>query len=465
MPPVKPKAFDQTERLVPPKDSSLRGFVPVASERTDFAFPWGIGERIRKWRPGSGVFVRWGPFVLLRTGCFISIALGTLSLLSIITGQSGGALRSVTVSPNDALGLIFMGFAVRMSRLEVHRLTMKIIVRTSRLCLFVLGVASVAGLGVVEFIPTAPLTQGARGTGLATGICYLLIGAHLILKRSVFENRIHSTMTVLVWSYLGSCWISLLLSKVQLLSTPEVLRIEVLPLAVISAIWIGLAFASRIPRMMRVFSKGGPEAQAARLLFPFAFVIPLVLAVLRHRAESMALLNADLGLLLHVMFSAGSMMLMIIWNANRISAASRLRDSAQMGVEEAELHYREILSVMRDPAWIFSAEGDLLFQNAASQSLYPTENMLAGDSNGGRWVLGLAQQRAILSAAILGRHLTNITLYEGCSEKGRQFDVTFLRALPSPPILPRVIILVARASRSADLVVAHGLKAASRTGP
>ena len=458
---VKPTTPDRTERLVPPESGPLPGVIPVAPVPPLLAFLWEVGEMIRKWRSGRAVFGARGPLLLLRIGCFLSIALGTLSLLSIVTGQSQGALRSILVSPNDALGLIFMGFAVRMSRLEVYRLTIKIIVTTSRLCLFVLGVASVAGLGVIEFIPTAPLAQHARGTGLATGICYLLIGAHLILKRSVSENRIHSTMTVLVWSFLGSCWISFLLSSAQLLSSPDMLQIDLLPLAVISAIWIALAFASRIPRMMRVFSNGGPEAQAARLMFPLAFVIPLALAVLRHRAESMALVDADLGLVLHVMFSAGSMLLMIIWNANRVSAASRLRDSAKMAVEEAEKHCREMLGVMSDPAWIFGAEGDLLFQNAASKSLCSSANTLAGNSNRAQLVLGLAQRRAILSAAILGRHLANITLYEGCSEKGRQFDVTFLRALPSQPIPPRVIILVARASGSADLVVSHGLKEAS----
>ena len=98
--------------------------------------PPGLMERLR---------LAWLPW-LLKVSCFVSIALGLLSLLCQFTGQMTVLLRRVLVSPDEALGLIFLGFAVRMSRLEAHRKTIRIIVKTSRVCLLLVGVSAMAGL-------------------------------------------------------------------------------------------------------------------------------------------------------------------------------------------------------------------------------------------------------------------------------------------------------------------------------
>mgnify|MGYP003348281848 CR=1 FL=1 len=65
--------------------------------------PPGLMERLR---------LAWLPW-LLKVSCFVSIALGLLSLLCQFTGQMTVLLRRVLVSPDEALGLIFLGFAVR----------------------------------------------------------------------------------------------------------------------------------------------------------------------------------------------------------------------------------------------------------------------------------------------------------------------------------------------------------------
>lgn len=342
-----------------------------------------------------------------------------------------------------------MGFAVRMSRLEAHRPTIRIIVRTSRVCLLLQGISAVAGTAILQVIPSAASIPLTGDSSLAAGICNLLIGAVLILKSRHPKSRIQSALTVLVGAFLGSCWISLLLFSAGLAPNPAILQIDILPLAITTAICVVLSSATRIPGILKVLSDGGPEAEAARILFPMAFVIPLALAFLRHRAESQGLLQRDLGLLLHVLFSVGSMTLMIVWNANRISSARRILASTKAAIEEVEAQYRDVLAVCLDPVWIFSPEGGLLFQNDAADQYSATEGRVKRISSGPECVLGTAQQGALLSAALFGRKVAELRLYDRVSGNPRVLDVKFLRALVSDRGEPRAVIVVARAIPSA----------------
>lgn len=130
---------------------------------------------------------RYWPALILRVSCFLAIALGILSLLSVWTGQTGGAIGILWVSPEEALGLIFVGFAVRMSRLEAHSRSVRAVVQTSRICLIVVG---------------ASLTVG----GHAVGICYLAIGLSLVSKQRLPHIRVDAVLTALVCTFLSSCW-------------------------------------------------------------------------------------------------------------------------------------------------------------------------------------------------------------------------------------------------------------------
>lgn len=358
---------------------------------------------------------RYWPALILRVSCFLAIALGILSLLSVWTGQTGGAIAVLWVSPEQALGLIFVGFAVRMSRLEAHSRSVRAVVQTSRICLIIVG---------------ASLTAG----GHAVGICYFAIGLSLVCKQRLPHFRVDAVLTALVCTFLSSCWISLLLSRMAMSPVPSLLRVDLIPLAILTAIAYILSTATRAPGVLRVLAQHGPEAEAARVMFPLAFLIPVLLAILRHQAQSAGLLQPDLGLLLHVLMSAGSMFAMIVWNANRIHSAQRIRESTGVVVAEMETQYRDIFAVLRDPVWVFSAEGELEYENGAARQF------MASNGEAG---LGVGQQRAVLSAAMLGRRVKLLELLDRETFAPRSLAIQYLRVLLTPQGEPGTIILVA----------------------
>ena len=177
----------------------------------------------------------------------------------------------------------------------------------------------------------------------------MAIGAILVLRNRLSRSRAGTVLTALVGAYLGSCWVSLVLAWASMVAAPGILRVPFVPLAVLTAICLVLSSATRTPGILQVLAQRGPEAEAARVMFPLAFVIPLALAILRYQAESFGWLQRDLGLLLHVLMSAGSMVTMIVWNANRIQAAKRIRASTDVATEALEVQYRDIFAVLRDP--------------------------------------------------------------------------------------------------------------------
>ena len=369
------------------------------------------------------------PAVALRVSCFLAIALGILSLLIHWTGQAGGILAAILVPPEEALGLIFAGFAVRMSRLEAHSRPVRAVVQTSRVCLTVVGASLAAG-------------------NHAAGVGYLLIGLSLLARQLLPGYRADVALNALGCAFLSACWTSLLLSRAAMSPVPSLLRIDLLPLAVLTAIACILSTATRAPGVLRVLAQRGPEAEAARVMFPLAFLIPVALAILRHHAQRRGLLQPDLGLLIHVLMSAGSMFAMIVWNANRIHLSQRIRESNGVAVADLETQYRDIFAVLRDPVWVFTPEGELDYENGAARQLM---------AHNGERGLGAAQQRAAVSAAMLGRAMKELELTDRETFARRSLEIQYLRALVTPQGEPGTIVLVAHVLPPKELPPLHAL--------
>ena len=398
------------------------------SQEIPIVGPLSVPASLGSQRPESNS--RYWQVLLLRVSCFFSIAFGILSLLSVWTGQTGGAIGVLWVSPEEAMGLIFIGFAVRMSRLEAHRPAIRIVVQTSRVCLLLLGASLVA-------------------SGQAIGACYLAIGLSLLCKHRRPNYRVDAVLTALVCTFLSSCWVALLLSRAATSPVPEFLRVDFVPLAILTAIACVLSTATRAPGMLKVLAQRGPEAEAARVMFPLAFLIPLVLAILRHQAEGRHLLQPDLGLLLHVLLSAGCMAAMIIWNANRIHSAQRVRESTGVAVAEMETQYRNIFAVLRDPVWVFTPEGALEYANNAASQFSP---------------MGSTQQSALLSAAMLGKQVKELDLKDRASGARRTLAIQYCNVLLTPAGEPGSIVLVAHVLPPKYLEPIHSLLRAT-AGP
>ncbi len=378
----------------------------------------------------------------VRIASFLSIGLGVLSLLSLWTGLAAGVLSAVLLPPAQALGLIFLGFAVRMSRLEGDRRTMRVIVQTSRVGLVALGLASVAGTRLLKSVPY-PL----EGSGsVAAGVVFLLTGSALMLRSSRLSHRCYVVATALIATFLGTSWLSILFSSLGLAQVPEVLRLNVALLALLTAVAFILLAAARTPSVLKFLRQSGPEAEAARLLFPLAFALPVCLAVLRQVAEARGLIQTDLGLLLHVLLSSGCMAVMIVWNANRIQSANQVEEAVEAATRELHAQYFELFGALPEPVWVFSSHGHLCYRNDAAREYSPSDGSAATAADGTA-VLGVAQQKALLSAALLGRQVSDLHLRDRYTGELRKLPIQYMRSLRKPRGEPGHVVLVAGAPR------------------
>jgi PAS domain-containing protein len=378
----------------------------------------------------------------VRIASFLSIGLGVLSLLSLWTGLAAGVLSAVLLPPAQALGLIFLGFAVRMSRLEGDRRPVRVIVQTSRIGLVALGLASIAGTRLLKSVPY-PLEGGGS---VAAGVVFLLTGIALMLRNSRVSHRAYVGTTALIATFLAASWLSMLFATLGLAQVPEVLRLNPALLALLTAVASILLAAARTPSVLKFLRQSGPEAEAARLLFPLAFAIPVCLAVLRQVAEGHGLIQTDLGLLLHVLLSSGCMAVMIVWNANRIQSAKQVEEAVDTATRELHAQYFEVFGAMPEPVWVFSSHGHLCYRNDAAREFSPGEGESPAVTDGTA-VLGIAQQKALLSAALLGRQVGDLQLRDRYTGEARQLPIRYMRSLRKPRGEPGHVVLVASAPR------------------
>ena len=378
----------------------------------------------------------------VRLSCFFAIALGMLSIMNIWARLDNTAIRFLLVPPEEALGFIFLGFAVRMTRLEAYRSTIRVVVRTSRVCLLILGASMVLGWRLSD-VPAFGIAGAGASTGLAVGICYFLMGFYLKVRGGQSGGFAYSALSVILFTYLGSCWVSQILYFSGLGSIPRIVMIRPVSLVILTAGCIALFSLHHKPSLLRRFAQTGPDAETIRSLFPLAFAIPVLLAILRYRAEASGIIVPDVGLLLHVLLSAGSMILMISYSGSRARAARLLSDSKDAIAKLVESQYRDIMQNLQEPVWIFSSEGHLAFRNDAARRLFPPNGEQEASVKAVGAVLGTTQQRVILSAALLGQPVSGLVMRDSTAGSPRKLPIRCLRVLQTHNGTPGAIILIA----------------------
>jgi PAS domain-containing protein len=425
----------------------IQPYVPVMPAAVALRPPRDVGQTVLQlWQR----VVQWGRLgnesvSFVRISCFFAIALGMLSLMNIWARLDNTAIRVLLVPPEEALGFIFLGFAVRMTRLEAYRSTIRVVVRTSRVCLLVLGASMVLGWRLSDLGAFGFVASGDTGTSLAVGICYFLMGFYLKARGGQSGGFAYTVLSAMLFSYLGSCWIAQILYLSGLVAVPRILMIRLVSLSILTAGSVALFSLHHKPSLLRRFAQTGPDEETIRSLFPLAFAIPVVLAILRYRAESSGLIVPDVGLLLHVLFSAGAMILMISYSGSRARAARVLRDSKESTANLVESQYRDVMQSIQDPVWIFSSEGHLTFRNDAARGLFPPDGEQAASLKAEGAVLGTTQQRVILSSALLGQPVSGLAMRDSSLGSARKLPIRCLRVLHSHDGRPGSIILIAGA--------------------
>ncbi len=387
--------------------------------------------------------------VILRLSSFSCILLGVVSLLVMIVPAAFPAVGPplVASSPEVALGLVFMGFAVRLSRLERYKASVHLVLQASRLCLLAVGLLGLQGASLFGW--AGPRMGELPRAGFAASLCFVIVSCALMAMGRRYTGSRGLTMILTMLSgFVASCWISMFLTAAGVTPQIAVFHIEFLPALLITLVATTMTLSSATPGIVDLLSGGGSTAEAVRQTFPIAISLPVVLAILRHWAETSGYLHPSLGLHIHVLLSAGAMAVIVGWNIYRLGVSNRMQESIEAAADEIENQYRMLLEALDEPVWIFDRTGTVSFTNEAG-ARFLRLGMSVGDGASMTDVLGVQQCRVVFTEAIFGRQVREVTLHDNQRGRTETRPVCFIHKLKSTSSPEAAVVLVAGTARRA----------------
>ena len=350
------------------------------------------------------------PRWILRVASFVCILFGALSILATAFPQAKLETYILVsgVSLEEAFGFTFLGFAIRLARLENYRVPVRMVVRTSRFCLLAVGSFGLVGISLLR----QPGAVDGNGTPVASSfpasLCFLALGGVLFFNESRENPRTAWAPLALACTQVACCWIAIFLSAAGLASIPWFLSIGFPSVLLLTLVCAGLTRFHLMPEFGGPHLVAGAAAATARQTLPVAIALPILLAVLRNRAEISGYLQPQLGLLLHVLLSAGAMAFLVGWSTIRLAMADRLRESVEAAFKAKEEQQRQIFRVLAEPVWIFDGGGGVQYSNAAAHRFSRAD---PGDEPVNiADIVGAVQLQAMLGSAFFGHPLAVISL-------------------------------------------------------
>lgn len=387
--------------------------------------------------------------VILRLSSFSCVLFGVVSLLVMVVPTEFPAVTAplVVSSPEVALGLIFMGFGVRLSRLERYKPSVHLVVRASRLCLLAVGLLGMQDVRLFGW--TGLKMEALPVAGFAPSLCFVFVACALFVMggRHASSRAVTTILTVLT-GFVASCWISMFLTAAGLTPRIGIFSMEILPAVLITLVAATMTLSSASPGIVELLSAEGSTAEAVRQTFPIAISLPVVLAILRHWAEKSGYLHPSLGLHIHVLLSAGAMAVIVGWNIHRLGMSRKMQESIEAAAEELENQYRLLLESLDEPVWVFDRKGTISFANeAGGRFLRP--GIGVGEGASMTDVLGVQQSRVVFTEAIFGRQVREVTLHDNQRGRTETRPVCFVRKLNSNYMPEPTVVLVASTARRA----------------
>ena len=387
--------------------------------------------------------------MILRLSSFSCVLFGVVSLLVMVVPAEFPAVTAplVVSSPEVALGLIFMGFAVRLSRLERYKPSVHLVVQASRVCLLSVGVLGMQNLRLFSWAGAKMETLPVAG--FAPSLCFVIVaGALFAMGGRYASSRAVTTILTLLTGFVASCWISMFLTAAGVTARVPLFSMEILPALLISMVAATMTLSSVSPGIVELLAAGGSTAEAVRQTFPIAISLPVVLAVLRHWAESSGYLHPTLGLHIHVLISAGAMAVSVGWNIYRLGISGKMQESVEAAADELESQYRLLLEGLDEPVWIFDRTGRISFANeAGARFLRPGAGV--GEGATITDVLGVQQSRVVFTEAIFGRQVREVTLHDNQRGRTETRPVCFVHKLKSNLSPEPAVVLVGCTARRA----------------
>ena len=317
-----------------------------------------------------------GHFLVRLSGLFsllIGLLIFSLWIFTPLTLETDFP-SAAQVSPLTALGLMIIGFNIRLLRWEAIRVNAARIARLFRvgmLAIGVVGLAHHAGMLSVGLVRIG----GLEGRALLmpspiTALCFVLFGATFVLI-----NRHRATWLAHSLS-LAAAALSLTSGIAIIYATPAdfpqwgMLFTEGPALPILFAISLTLLSASAYRGWTAVIVSDTDGGVMARRLLPASILVPVAIGWLRLLAKREGWINDGIGLTLHVLLSVFAMAFIVWWNAGMLVRAALRGRQAATNNQDLESAYREILKKSREVIFAFNSDGLFTFLNPAAEVMF-----------------------------------------------------------------------------------------------
>jgi len=278
------------------------------------------------------------------------------------------------IHPNTALGLLLVGFGLRLAPYDRVNPSAHVVCELLRLSVGLLGLLSLAeiwlgwNIGISHLIVHDPAAKPGPMPP-AAALAFFLLGCALTLlsaQRSLPCQILALAATTISVATLVACSYALLVPQ----AVPDSLIMPVTTALLLLALSLGVLHANANRAFMAVVTGDTEGGTMARRLLPASIVIPLVLGLLRLKGQEAGWFGPALGLVLHVVATMLVLALIIWWNAAALDRVTSENQRFGYAVKDTRSTMLEILQHVNNAVYASDLQGHLIFFNAAAERLF-----------------------------------------------------------------------------------------------
>ena len=260
------------------------------------------------------------------------------------------------VHPNAALGLILVGFSLRLARYDRVTPWVHTACKLFRISVGLLGLLSLANiwfhlnLGIDKFVVRDPTAVLPGSMSAAAALCFYLLGCGLVLL-SAGRNWLCQIVALGVTTISTAAVVAGAYGWLAPQPLPDYLTMPMMTALLLLMLSIGVVSSNAHHALMAVMTSKGVGGAMARRLLPASILIPIGLGFLRIKGQDAGWFGPPVGLVLHVVATMLLLALFIWWNAQTLDRIARENGRFEYAVQDTRTTLLEILSHVSNAAF------------------------------------------------------------------------------------------------------------------